>query len=68
MEAISQNYCHRVERECRDIDLERFLLKSKNKSDLLRVQEVMNLREGRTYTLEQVLEKIIRFYGKFVPF
>ena len=68
METASQNYCHTVEGECRDIDTEGFLLKSKNTSDLLRIQEVMNSLDGTTYSLDQVVERIIGFYGKFVPF
>ena len=51
-----------------DIDMEGFALKSKNTSDLLRVQEIMNTMEGRMYTLDQVLERVIGFYGEHVPF
>ena len=68
METAAQNYCHAVDGECREIDREEFLLKSKNISDLLRIQDVMTAMEGRAYTRDQVIERIIGFYGKFVPF
>jgi|APSaa5957512576_1039674.scaffolds.fasta_scaffold03002_10 hypothetical protein len=32
------------------------------------MQEAMNSMEGRTYTRDQVIERIIGYYGKFVPF
>ena len=66
MESVTINYWYTVDNECRDIDLDRFLLKSKNTSDLLRIQEIMSLMEGRPYTIDQVLERMIRFYGKFI--
>ncbi len=68
MEAIALDYCHTVDGECRDIDKEKFLLKSRNTSNLLRIQEIMSTMEGRTYTLDQVLERVLGFYGKYVPF
>ena len=67
METAALEHCHTVESECRDIDREKFLLKSKNTFDLLKLQEIMSSMEGRTYTLEQVLERVIRLYGKHVP-
>ncbi len=68
METIAPNYCNTVEGDCREIEIEGFLLKSRNTSDLLRIQEVMSSMEGRAYTRDQVIERIIGFYGKFVPF
>ncbi len=68
MENASVSYCNTVEGECREINTEGFLLKSRNTSDLLRIQEAMSSMEGRTYTLDQVIEIIIGFYGKYVPF
>ena len=68
MENASLSYCQNVEDECREIDTEGFMLKSKNTSDLLRIQEVMSSMEGRAYTRDQVIERIIGFYGKFVSF
>ncbi len=68
METIAPNYCNTVEGDCREIETEGFLLKSKNTSDLLRIQEIMSSMEGRAYTRDQVVERIIGFYGKFVPF
>ena len=67
METAAQNYCHAVDGERREIDREEFLLKSKNRSDLLKIQEIMSIMERRTYTLDQVLERVIGFYGKHVP-
>ena len=66
METAAQDYCHAVDGERREIDREEFLLKSKNRSDLLKIQEIMSIMEGRTYTLEQALERVIGFYGKHV--
>ena len=68
MENASLSYCQNVEDECSEIDTDGFMLKSKNTSDLLGIQEVMSSMEGRTYTRDQVIERIIGFYGKFVPF
>lgn len=68
MKTIAQDYCHPVDGECVDIDMEGFALKSKNTSDLLRIQEIMNTMEGRMYTLDQVLERVIGFYGEHAPF
>lgn len=68
METLSHSYCYTVEGECVDIDTEKLLLKSKNVSDLLRIQEVMSTMEGREYTLDQVMERVIGFYGRYVPF
>jgi hypothetical protein len=68
METIAPNYCVTVEGDCREIETEGFMLKSRNTSDLLRIQEIMSSMEGRTYTRDQVVERIIGFYGKFVPF
>jgi len=50
------------------MDTEGFMIKSRNMSDLLRIQEVMNTMDGMTYSLDQVIERIIGFYGKYVPF
>jgi hypothetical protein len=44
------------------------LRKSRNLTNLFKIQDVMNLMEGKTYTLDEVLERIIRFHRKFVPF
>ena len=68
IETIAPNYCHNVEGDCKEKDIEGFMLKSKNISDLLRIQEVMNSMEGSTYTRDQVIERIFGYYGKFVPF
>jgi len=68
METIAPYYCYTVEGDCREIETDGFLLKSKNTSDLLRIQEVMRSMEGRAYTRDHVIERIIGFYGKFVPF
>ena len=68
LETTTQTYCHAVNGVCRDIDSEKFLLKSNNMSDLLKIQEIMTLMEERPYTINQVLERIIRFYGRYVPF
>ncbi len=68
MENTSVSYCNTVEGECRKINTEGFMLKSRNTSDLLQIQEAMSSMEGRTYTLDQVIERIIGFYGKYVPF
>ncbi len=68
MENASVSICQNVQSECREIDTRGFMLKSRNISDLLRIQEVMNSVEGRACTLDQVIERIIGFYGKFVPF
>ncbi len=68
MENAPLDYCHNVEDECREIDTEGFMLISRNTSDLLRIQKVMSSMEGREYTRDQVIERIIGFYGKFVPF
>ena len=68
METAPLNYCHTVEGECREIDSEGFMLKSRNTSDLLRIQEVMNAMDGNTFSLDQVIERIIGFYGRYVPF
>jgi hypothetical protein len=68
MENASLSICHNVQGECREMDTRGFMLKSRNTSDLLRIQEVMNSMEGRAYTRDQVIERIIGFYGKFVPF
>ncbi len=68
MEAISLNFCHLVDGECREIERKEFLLKSKNRFDLLKIQEIMSAMEERTYTLEQALERVLGFYGKYVPF
>jgi len=67
METAAQDYCHAVDGERRKIDREEFVLESKNRSDLLKIQEIMSIMEGRTYTLEQALERVIGFYGKHVP-
>jgi hypothetical protein len=67
MENASLSYGHNVEGECSEIDTEGFMLKSKNTSDLLRIQDVMTAMEGRAYTRDQVIERIIGFYGKYVP-
>jgi len=34
---------------------------------LLKLQEIMSTMEGRTYTLDQALERVIGFSGKHVP-
>jgi len=68
METNSLDYCHTGEGECTDIDMEGFMLKSKNMSDLIKILEIMSAMEERTYTLEQALERVIWFYGKYVPF
>ncbi len=68
MEIPTQTYCHTVDGVCKDIDTEGFLLKSKNMSDLLKIQEIMITMEGKTYTLDQVIERIIGFYGRYTPF
>ena len=60
MESMLQKHCIKIDSECRDIELKKYELKSKNTSALFRIQEVMNLMEGKTYTLDQVLERIIR--------
>lgn len=67
METIAPNYCNTVEGECREINPGGFMLKSKNTSDLLRIQEIMSSMEGRAFTRDQVIERIIGFYGKYVP-
>jgi hypothetical protein len=67
METIAPNYCNTIEGDCREIDTEGFMLKSKNMSNLLRIQEVMSSMEDRVYTRDQVIERIIGFYGKYVP-
>lgn len=68
METAPLSYCHTVEGECQEMDTEGFMIKSRNMSDLLRIQEVMNTMDGMTYSLDQVIERIIGFYGKYVPF
>ena len=68
LDRLQKTYCHTVDGVCRDIDTDKFLLKSKNMSDLAKIQEIMIAMEERTYTLDQVLERIIGFYGRFVPF
>ena len=68
METSSIDYCHTVEGECTDIDMEGLMIKSKNRSDPIKIQEIMSVMEERTYTLEQALERVIGFYGKYVPF
>ena len=32
------------------------------------IQEIICTMEEKTYTLEQALERVIGFYGKYVPF
>ncbi len=68
MENATPDYCHAVDGECRKIDQDKILLKSKNMSDIHKIQEIMIAMEEKTYTIEQVLERIIGFYGRFVPF
>ena len=68
MENASLSICQNVQGECREIDTRGFMLKSRNTSDLLRIQEIISSMEGRAYTRDQVIERIIGFYGKFVPF
>jgi hypothetical protein len=41
-------------------------IKARNLSNLLRIQDVMNVMDGRIYTLDEVQERIIRFYNKAV--
>ena len=41
-------------------------IKSRNLSNLLRIQDIMNVMDGRTYSLDEVQERIIRFYKKHV--
>ena len=67
-ENATLDYCHAVDGECRKIDQDKILLKSKNMSDLHKIQEIMIAMEEKTYTIEQVLERIIGFYGRFVAF
>ena len=52
---------------CRNIqtDLE---LRSRNTSSLLRIQEMMNSMEGEVLTLDEVLERVLGFFRRFVPF
>ena len=68
MENATLDYCHTVDGVYRKIDQDKFLLKSKNMSDLHKIQEIMIAMEEKTYTIEQVLERIIEFYGRYVPF
>jgi len=68
METAPLTYCHTFEGECQELDTEVFTLKARNMSDLLRIQEVINTMDGRTYSLDQVIERIIGFYGRYVPF
>jgi hypothetical protein len=68
METVTQTYCQTIDGECREIDIEKFLVKSKNMSDLAKIQEIMIAMDDRTYTLDQVLERVIGFYGRYVPF
>jgi hypothetical protein len=68
METVTQTYCQTIDGECREIDIEKFLVKSKNMSDLAKIQEIMISMDDRTYTLDQVLERVIGFYGRYVPF
>ena len=66
METIAQyDQCTVVDGVCRS---PQDMIKSSNISNLLKIQEVMNLMEGRTYTLDEALDRVIRFYSKFVPF
>ena len=51
MEIPPQTYCHTVDGVCEDIDIERFRLKSKNISDLLKIQDIMITMEERSYIL-----------------
>jgi hypothetical protein len=69
METVSYpTQCVTIEGECVDVDLAKFKLKSNNISNLVKIQEAMNAMEEKTYTLDQVLKRVIGFYGKFVPF
>ena len=51
MEIPTQTYCYTFYGVCKDIDTERFQLKSKNISDLLKIQDIMITMEERSYIL-----------------
>ena len=68
METVTVDYCHTVDGVYRKIDQDNFRLKSKNMTAIHKIQEIMIAMEEKTYTIEQVLERIIGFYGRYVPF
>ena len=41
-------------------------VKERNLSSLLRLQDVMNVMDGQVYTLDEVQDRIIRFYKKAI--
>ncbi|MHA2393486.1 MAG: hypothetical protein ACXAEX_16235 [Promethearchaeota archaeon] len=67
MEVLSSlDFCISVDGECKDIQISEYEMKMRNISNLLKIQDIMNLMEGKTFTLEMVLERIIWFYGKHI--
>jgi len=43
-------------------------LRMKNMNDLRTLQEIMRNEEDKIYSLDEVLSRILSFYGKFVPY
>jgi len=44
------------------------ILRSKNMNDLRTLQEIMRIEEDKIYSLDEVLSRVLSFYGKFVPY
>jgi hypothetical protein len=42
-------------------------MRQANTRDLLALQEIIDLEEGRALSLEEVLARVIGFYKRFVP-
>ena len=32
------------------------------------IQKIINLEEGKTLTVNETLDRVLKFYGKFVPY
>ena len=58
--------CTRVDGVCRS-SLEIHELKASNNSSLLRIQEAMSVMDGKNYTLDEVQQRIIKFYTSHIP-
>jgi hypothetical protein len=53
--------------DVRPDELRDLRVRQANTRDLLALQEIIDLEEGRALSLEEVLARVIGFYKRFVP-
>ena len=51
-----------------DSDIRDICLRQENRRDLEAIQRIIMIEEDRVMSLDEVLSRVLGFYGRFVPF